>query len=428
MATVSIVQFGISALAFFYAVKVLKTGRSSFLAIYVIVIISFDSLGLALAPYLPLESITYLNNPLFLIRGIEAPMFLRQCSSHWLFLLLALLGLRWELSWPKTSKKKHIVPSGLWGTVFFIFGVLLSVKYYVNGPGWILLRATTLGFSSTSEAIAHRVEGYLMAGFGQGSFMASVAAYVVFPLSAALVIQKKNLSRFLIFAVAAAASLSYALQTRQKAPLLWTQLCYIILFLQVLKGMGPKWNLKRWLVPSAALFFVFSVLAFEVNFGQTLSASVQGFFYRLFIIPGATETNYFVVFPESIAYRGLGRLLSIPLGRIAMSDAVSVYDTARAATGDAFSANASFLAVAWSAAGYLSVLLISILLIATLLLLDRAFMQMDKRLFVIALALSPAAMITIVSDGLTTHIGRGGLIVPGVLFVLAAISSFRLRA
>lgn len=109
---------------------------------------------------------------------------------------------------------------------------------------------------------------------------------------------------------------------------------------------------------------------------------------------------------------------------------MTIYDVAKAATGDAYSANASFLAVSWSAAGYIGIFLISVFLVTSLIALDRAFITIEKKYFYIALALSPVYMVTLISDGLSTYIGRGGLVVPLMLYLLTKtpVLSFKSRS
>lgn len=433
MIFLSLIQLSVSLFALLYAIKVLKSGLPSLLAIHLILIIVLVSLGVALAPYFPIETLSYVNNPntVSLIRDIEPAIYFRQCLGHWLFLCVAIVGLRWEKSWPtmKPNKKKRARRPISWGYMIFILGILLSIKYYLFGPGWTILRSTELVFSSTSEAVAHRVLGYQEAGFGQGNYMASVAAYIFFPLSAAIITLKKNRLNWIFFVLAAVNSLAYAFQTRQKAPLLWTVITYLLLLYLSKRESRHKRSFSRMLTASVLVGSVGSVVLYMVNFGHSLQSAVERFFCRLFLVPASSETNFFVIFPDSFPFRGIAHVFEIPLGRTLVTDMVSIYDVARAATGEAHAANASFLAVAWSATGFTGVLIVSLFLVVSLVFLDRAFSSMDRKFFYIALALSPIYMISIISDGISTYIGRGGVIVPLMLFLMtkAPALSFKTR-
>jgi len=408
--------------ALLYAIKCLKSGLTSLLAAHVIVIIAFIGLGVAIAPFLPLENLGYIGNPNSapLIRSLTPELYLRQCVSHWIFLIIALIGLRVEMAWPawKVRQAKSVRSPEFWGYLFFVAGILMSLKYFAFGPGWTLLLETRLGFLSTSDAVTHRVLGYLEAGLGQGNYMASVAAYVLFPMAAALVSLKKRRVNTIIFALAALFSLLYAFQTRQKAPLLWSTLTYVFLFSASFRIGVQKNPLKRMVLVGSLVGGLGAVFLYIFNFGQNLLDAIQGFVFRSFLVPASSETNFFVIFPDSYPFRGLAHVFNIPWGRISATSAVSVIDIARAATGGEYSANASFLAVAWSAAGYLGIVVVSLALIASLTVLDRLYHSTSKRMFYIALALYPVQLVTLISDGLSTYIGRGGFIVPLILILL----------
>lgn len=415
-------QFLFSLLVLLYAKRCLKSGLPSLLAVHVAAIIILDSLGVAMAPFLPVENLAYIGNPNIvpLIRSITPALYFQQCMSHWIFLGIAFAALRWEMSWsrPRMDSLKPVRSSMFWGYTVFIVGVMLSIKYYFVGPGWTVLRETRLIFISTSEAVTHRVMGYLAAGIGEGNYMASVAAYVFFPLAAALISLKQKRINWALFSSAGLFSLLYAYQTRQKAPLLWASLTFIFLYYLSAKEKRHNNILKGMVLATMVVGTLGTILLYMVNFGQTLLSSVQGFFFRAFLVPASSETNFFVIFSESLPFRGISHVLSMPWGRVSTTDMVSILDVARVATGTAYSANASFLAVAWSAAGYFGIVLVSLILVASLVALDRSYCLVPKKLFYIALALSPVHLITLISDGFTTYVGRGGLVVPLLIILL----------
>ncbi|MEN6560329.1 MAG: hypothetical protein ABFD52_06120 [Acidobacteriota bacterium] len=415
-----------------YAIKCLKSGLTSLLAAHVIVIVVFIGLGVAIAPFFPLENLAYIGNPnsMPLVRSLTPELYLRQCISHWIFLAMALICLRIEMAWPalRVRQARLVRSPEFWGYMSFVAGVLLSLKYYVFGPGWTLLRETRLSFFSTSDAVTHRVLGYLEAGLGQGSYMASVAAYVLFPMAAAVISLKKRRVNAVLFALAGLFSMMYAFQTRQKAPLLWSILTYVFLSIMSFGGRTQRNPLRRMILVGSLVGGVGAVFLYIVNFGQNLLDAIQGFFSRSFLVPASSETNFFVIFPDSYPFRGISQVFNIPWGRISPTSAVSVVDIARAATGTEYSANASFLAVAWSAAGYLGVIVVSLALITSLTLLDRLYHSVSSKMFYLALALSSVQLVTLISDGLSTYIGRGGLIVPLILILLTRLPTISFKS
>jgi len=429
----SVAHFLIAICAIVYAARILLSGRSSLLAIHIIVFVSLASMGIAIAPHVPLEDLAYLSNPMAvpLIRNLEPLQYLRQCLSHWIFIGIALMGLHYEAT---RSPSKAVVPRSIasaefWGYTALFVGIGLSFRYYVQGPGLTILKGTRLAFFTTAEAVTHRVVGYLEAGIGQGNYLASVAAYVFFPLAAGLFSLKGRRFRWLSFSLAGLFSICYAIQTRQKGPLLWTVSTYIALAFLARRRGSPKNSIKKLLIGLASIGAVGSVLLYMINFGQSVANSIQGFLYRVFLVPGASETNFFVIFPDGLPFRGILQVFGIPWGRIAATDMTTIMDVARMATGTSYSANASFLAVSWSAAGYIGVILVSLFLVVSLVALDRCFASAQKKLFYIAVAISPVYLITLISDSLYTYIGRGGLIVPLIIVLLstAPVISFKSR-
>ena len=70
-----------------------------------------------------------------------------------------------------------------------------------------------------------------------------------------------------------------------------------------------------------------STLAYHLFKEATLSLIA-----RIFIILGATETNFFAVFPEYFDYRGILKIFSIPT-RYSNND-IGIYQVIYAAVGD----------------------------------------------------------------------------------------------
>jgi hypothetical protein len=159
-----------------------------------------------------------------------------------------------------------------------------------------------------------------------------------------------------------------------------------------------------------------------INFGQSVVAAIQAVFARLLVIPGATETNYFYVFPDIYFFRGIDRILLINLGHFPVLDDITIFDVAVAATGDRFSSNASFLAVAWSGAGFWGVALASIILVGVLIALDRFLLSVDNRVYIVLVALTVQSFLGLSSGSLLDYIHWGGFIIPLAILIVVYIS------
>lgn len=413
------------------AIRYLYGRNRSILAVTCIGFVMLDSIGLALAPYLPLESIQYLPNPVFRIRDQNTELYFRQLFAHWIFLFFALIGLLIEFFWlrKKPDSKFHYEhiseyinkKYALWGFLFLFLGIAASIKYFFIGPGLELLMNTKLLFSSTAGAVASRSEVRDTVQFGQGAYLALLASTTIFPLAALFYIKSKLREKKIFIFVCFFLSFAYAFQTRQKAPLLATILSYsllIISYKQIKKDLNLN-AVRRFVIPALFLGLIGGVILYSVNFGLSLSTAVISVFARLFMIPGATETNFFTVFPDYYDFRGLTRVFNIPLKQA--NNDVSIYDVAYMATGDYFSSNASFLAIAWSGFGYVGVMIISSLFIGALLLLDRMLLKVDEVLYLGVLSLSFQSIIALVSGSLLNYISWGGMIFPLLVIMIRFI-------
>jgi len=111
------------------------------------------------------------------------------------------------------------------------------------------------------------------------------------------------------------------------------------------------------------------------------------------------------VFPDIFQFRGLSNSFNIDLmsnWSRSISD-VTIYDVADISLGSPSSVNVSFLAVGWSGAGYLGVVLVSLIL------WDR----------LLVLALSIPSLGQLVSSSLVGFISSNAILVPLLLWLLS---------
>lgn len=399
-------------------------GRHSLLAFTVLGFAFFDSLGLVIAPYLPLESIKYLPSPIFIITEKDLLVYSRQIISHWIFIGLAIIGLLIEMRWPKNNYFRFLPSSKrlvFWGIILAFIGTVTYVRYFMFGPGSEILLSSRLFFESTVEAIASRSEIRDTLQLGQGAWMASISSTIIFPVAAFFFLKSSLRYRIIVFVILAFSSGVYAFQTRQKAPLLAIILVYGLLWILNrvdTKKIDIKTIIRKFVVPAFFISFVGGAILYMINFGLTPLIAIQSVLARLLIIPGATETNYFMVFPDYFNFRGLNQIFDIGLRHAQFASDVTIYDVAYAATGVRFSSNASFLAVAWSGAGYLGVALISLFLVISLFIIDRYLRKMEPAVFWGVLAISSGPILSLVSGSFLSFVGRGGIVIPAMIIYI----------
>ncbi|MBB6097851.1 hypothetical protein HNR42_001274 [Deinobacterium chartae] len=422
---ISVTQLLLCAAVLALAVWVLRSGRPSLLAFTLAGFVVIDSVGVAIAPYLPLSDIQYLNGPAFLINERNPDLYLRQVMAHWVLLTVGTAGLLLEAQY-RRSQTMWVAPSSrqlvMWAGLLIVVGLVAYARYFLMGPGLEILLGSRLSFSSTMEAVAHRTEVRYSVETGQGAYLAALAGKVLFPVAAALLAVGRVRFRGWIWLMCFVLSAAYAFHTREKSPLLAVFITYAALLLWERVGR-LDWRrinfraMARILLPTLLLFFLGGTAFYTVNFGLPFDVAMQSIVARTLAIPGATETNFFAVFPEKYDFRGIENIFRIGLLGYGGQD-VSIYEVAVAATGDGFATNASLLAVSWSGAGYLGVTIIALLLVGSLALIDRVLVRLDYRVFLLSAILSVSAFIGLTSGSILDYIGWGGLVSPALLLFL----------
>lgn len=385
----------------------LKNGRYSFLTVALLFFIIMDSYGLGLAPliHLKLPYLEYTYIPLF-----EEPDNLHKLYlSHWIFLFISFCFILFQIKYINKAKAKNITISVIWAYLFFAIGILLSIKFFIFGPGFDIVMSTRLKFDTTVEAIAHRSVAKRMMELGQGAYLASLAAKIFFPISALIFLFNKQR---LLFFISSIFPLVYSLSTRQKGPII------VSLFMLIAGLVYSNGISKKKIIYTSILILFLSVLSYMYSFGLGLLEAAISTFGRVFIVPGLTEYNYYAVFPEVISFRGLGTLLKMPLGAWGETG-VTIYDVAYAATRNVFSSNANFLAIAWSAAGYVGILVVSLLFCICLSILDCFARNIPFYYFLIVNIFMLNGYLSLISDSLGAFLSSGGFFLPLILIIIS---------
>ena len=434
MYLVSVAHLFICLVVIYNAWLLFRSNRHTLFPFVLIAFVLTDSIGLVIAPYLPLENIKYLTNPVFLINDGDLNLYLKQVSAHWIFLIISLLMILFEMSMskkPKISNTYRKSTIRMFGVLFFLVGLAAYIKYFFIGPGLQILLTTRLFFSSTAESVASRMLARRMIQYGQGAYASSLAAAIIFPVSALFFVRSLNKGKWLSFILCAFLSFMYAYQTRQKGPLLFWFLTYFLLFVLERQNISltEYKNIFKSKFVKLSLFvgLVGAIVFYVINFGQSLASAIEAALVRILIIPGAVENYYFAVFPQIYNYRGIFRIFNMPLGFLPVNNGISIYDVARAITGTGSSTNASFIAVAWSGAGYLGVFLVSVILVFIFVFVDKELDRLEYRDYLAILVLSLYSLIGLNSGSIMDYINKGGIIIPLIVTFVFTLAKTKPR-
>jgi hypothetical protein len=128
--------------------------------------------------------------------------------------------------------------------------------------------------------------------------------------------------------------------------------------------------------------------------------------------------GYYLSFPDVFAFRGAAGIFMMPIA----SDLVDFRMVSLAATGLDSHANASFLATAWSAAGYVGVLVVSVVMVAGAWLADRLLLRWPGRLASLVVFANVFAIMLLPSVPFAVAVVTHGYIIGplGVVLALAA--------
>jgi hypothetical protein len=406
-----------------------KQDPRTFLAATVATVCIFDSLGLGMIAIIQLPDLPFADGSLLYDFNVNPSLYSTQVTAHVIFLLMALVFLK--VQQVQRSRGPSPVRKGddsfyfAAGILCFLIAMVFHTRYFIFGPGLDILSETRLFHDSTSEAVTHRVLGRV--DLNQGAFLAQLSAYICLPLSAFFMINRMRRFARVWVVICGMMSLAYTFQTRQKAPVVLTLFMYSWLL------VGDKihrftQSMTRLFAYGIGAFFVFAVLSaasYHVNFGMNIPTAIVSFLTRSFMVPSITETHYFYLFPHELAFRGFQQsFYMLPDGIAASFEDYSILDIGEIAMGDRFSANASFLAVAWSGAGYIGVAAVSFALLTLMLVLDSRGELWSPLRFLQVIAISAPSLMTMVSGGISDFCSKGGVLIPVVIIIVNRLPLF----
>ena len=383
------------------------------------VLILLDSAGLALLPFLENLPLPYLPEAksAYTLSTNREDAYFSHVASHLLIQVLLLIYLLASKPHKSVLLKRGIrsllrraIQVGFWLAV--PLALFFYVKYFFLGPGMELLQGLRLSYADTTEAVTARSLASSQVESGQGAFGAQIAAFVVWPWLTILLLQKVRSGLFFwpMWGILWLLSTAYALQTYQKAPVLAVALIYLSIALsrraqfRRMTRSRQRLGRRQSIVFSIAVLggFLGSVLLYSINFGLSAGEAVVATIGRVLLVPPNTEAFWFLVYPKQIAFLGPAYTWNTNIDIIRQ--------TALAATGDVFSANASFIAVGWSGLGFLGVLLNGVALLFYVHLIEVAFSQnITPYLRNLILALFAVPLFFLLSGTVGDFLFKGGL-------------------
>lgn len=345
---------------------------------------------------LPLVMISFLLTngvfqavPLFITVDVPFPtapqLYARSAAAHGILVavaslpLLVLCSLKSAPAEGRPVRVPAMVPLALIG-----LGVA-AVSYFVWRNHTIVSMSLAIyRTGSYVDYIAARnaVGEMVMTKTASGNGLASLTIAFLGPAALALIPQARSLSpgvRRMLRGVAWLTMILPALLIGARMMLVFTVVYPLLLWSfgrqsghSLVARMRESW--KKVLSWMACLFIGVAVFQSAVKSTVLEAAFLLG--SRVFVAPGAVSGGYYWLFPDFFAFRGPAGIFMMPIS----SDKVDFNMISLAATGFESHANASFLATAYSATGFVGVLIVSVVLVLGCLSIDLLLLRLHRRL------------------------------------------------
>ncbi|HEX7860742.1 MAG TPA: hypothetical protein VF773_10475 [Verrucomicrobiae bacterium] len=167
----------------------------------------------------------------------------------------------------------------------------------------------------------------------------------------------------------------------------------------------------------AVLFVIGGTAIFHATLNSTVGVAAGELFARVFLVPAFTPIFYYEVVPDALPFRGLLQSLYIYHVQAPAWD-YAIYDVAHHATGKPYGANAHFLAVGFTGAGFAGVLFVVLLCLALILLFDYFLIELEPSHRLVAICCSGFGFISILSINLLGAFENGFLLGSLVFYAL----------
>lgn len=399
------------------AVRALRSERLMLLPVYLLVYIVTNGLGISFAFLPQLNQLIWRS---MYDTMVQPKDYVGLCLSTWIFVgaSVALIRRLQNKTSPNRSAFREI-PSDvalMLSLLVLAVGLGLYAKFMILGPGYSMAKQISFLHYSMEAEYQFRKELEAQIQQGQGLMMANLSSFCLFPLAWFFAVLSRNtrLAVLVIGGICFTLSLLFTFALRQKAPVLLMTLLYLLTYVyyarrSLLKAVIARFTDIRLLATGSLLFFVGLSFFYQITQGEDLQESIVHALYRVFVIPVASNQAWFVVFPDMLPFRGAIGVFDTIFWDPAKGP-VGVHDVSELITGYQFSLNASFLAVAWSAAGYPGIVIICAVFCGIAYFQDLASSKLDPSLLYPVVLISLPSLLALTSTSFFDFVMKGGFL------------------
>jgi hypothetical protein len=397
----------------------IRSGKPMLLPIYLVVYIITNGIGMSFAFIPAFNQLVWRSMYETMVTDQD---YLALCLATWIFIAIASVlilqtvkRIRYSFSLPLELPSDVAISLSI-----LLLGVSIALysKFMLFGPGLDLVRNTSYFHYSTDAAYQYRGELDATVTQGQGLLMATVASFCLFPLAAffAIVSRRAQGVTLAVGGISSVCSFAFAFSLRQKAPVILMLLLYSLTYLHffrgaLLKAIISRLSDRRMILLGVVGFLSMLTVFYQITEGETVAEGLIHTVYRIFIIPVASNQAWFTVFPEVFPFRGMIGIIDT-IFFDASRGAVGVPEIAEVISGYEFSLNAAMLAVAWSAGGYLGVILISAIFCVTATAIDRGMAKLSPALLFPIVIISLPSLLSLTSTSFFDFLVKGGFFSP----------------
>ena len=351
---------------------------------------------------------------------------------------LIVFASRW-VSFARKRPTNFVFTPGTQSRQALVLGVLivgiiaLSAKYLIFSGGYRELDFSIFStFDDRSEYLSAREmqSQITMTELGRGVAMFYVALNILSPLLIILGTLNYSLYRRLQLGAASvlfgiAVGIVGASLSHSRSSLAQIFVLPIAAFLSCAEirkrsagGAGPRriFSLNKVLLLLMTLLAGLTTVFRNTSSVATSKASLD-VVARICYIPAATSDYYYQLFPEPLPFRGITNAFSMRNAQTTGAIDVSFEDVAQLVTNARFSANAGFLAIGYTGAGYIGAALVAGVTAILLLYIDQCMAGFGNRYKILVILASTYGAMALVNTPLFTAISFSGFGINSILLV-----------
>lgn len=364
---------------------------------------------------IPFTTISYSN----FTKSSELETILLSFSAITLFILICCIFQLQAFYTNRKSKNsagliKRKKYANLWFWLFLGIGTLSVLRFMLFSGGISYMGSIFSSMGSLGQYYETRLEiGEALVQAGKGLGWATISTNYLLPTilftsvyyAANRKLNKKSqLLYWITFSVALALIVVLSITFAHRFMFLYILLLIIMaIFTYNYKGNIEIYFL-HWKKPYLVISIFLGIIAsggflFSVISGGDFWEGVGLLLDRIFIVPAGTSSYYYYLFPRAYPYRGLLQAFQM-YGIVPNGGDIGFYDVAEAMTGLRYGANACFLAIGFSGAGLLGVLLVSVVYCILASSADRLLNNVEPRLRFIGILINFYGILSLISNPL----------------------------